>query len=98
MKLQEIYGQIEANKRLIGRMYKGATIDELIVVPVGYETEFKQLYVHTLDAKQALALLTNKIGQLDINAEYQIYAVIGKTYIRQNNALFIININEITLE
>ena len=79
-------------------MYNGATIDELIFVPVGYETEFKELYIHTLDAKQALTLLINEIGQLDINAEYQIYAVVGKLHIRQNNALFIININEINFE
>lgn len=96
MQFHEVDGMIEANKSLIGETFNGAVIDELICIPIGYEAEYKNFYLQTLDAKQALALLIKSIGVFPIDTEYQIYAVLDKSRILTEGVLSCANINEIT--
>ncbi len=97
MRFHEIEGIIESNKSMIGKTFNGATIDELIPIPVGYEEEYKKLYLETLDAEQALALLIKSIGAFLIDSEYQIYAILDKSRLLTEGIFSYANINEIKL-
>ncbi len=97
MRFHELEGIIESNKFLIGKTFKGATIDELIPIPVGYEVEYKKLYVETKNAEYALALLIKSLGVLPTDVEYQIYAVFDKFRLVPNGEFIYANINEINI-
>ena len=97
MRFHEIEGIIESNKFMIGKTFNGATIDDLIPIPVGYEEEYKKLYLETLDAEQALALLIKSIGVFLIDSEYQIYAILDKSRLLTEGIFSYANINEIKL-
>lgn len=97
MRFHEIEGIIESNKSLIGKTFNGSTIDELIPIPVGYEEEYKKLYVETKNAKHTLALLITSLGIFPTDVEYQIYAVLDKFRLVPNGEFIYVNINEINL-
>ena len=82
---------------MIGKTFNGATIDELIPIPVGYEEEYKSLYVETKNGEQAMALLIKSLGVLPTDVEYQIYAVFDKFRLVPNGEFIYANINEIKL-
>ena len=52
----------DANKHLIGKKWKGATIDEIIIAPKDSSSwdEFMKLYFSTLDACQAVLPFINE--------------------------------------
>lgn len=97
MQFQEIAGIIEANKSLLGKRYNGATIDELVCIPVGYEEQYKKLYIETQNAEQTLAMLITSLGILPTDLEYQVYAILDKFRILSNGIFVYININNIKL-
>lgn len=97
MRFNEIEEVIETNNFLIGKTFNGAVIDELICIPVGYEEEYKKLYLETLDAEQALALLIKSIGVFLIDSEYQIYAILDKSRLLTEGIFSYANINEIKI-
>lgn len=97
MQFQEIAGIIEANKSLLGKRYNGATIDELVCIPVGYEEQYKKLYIETQNAEQTLAMLITSRGILPTDLEYQVYAILDKFRILSNGIFVYININNIKL-
>lgn len=94
---QEIAGIIEANKSLLGKRYNGATIDELVCIPVGYEEQYRKLYIETQNGEQTLAMLITSLGILPTDLEYQVYAILDKFRILSNGILVYININNIKL-
>ena len=95
MRFQDIAGAIEANKSLVGKKFKGATIDELICIPVGYELEYKKLYVTIQNAEQTLAKLVELLNISPFDLEYHIYAVFDKYRLTPNGAFVYTDINEI---
>ena len=97
MRFHEIEGIIESNKSMIGKTFNGATIDELIPIPVGYEEEYKKLYLKTQNAEQTLALLIKSIGVFPTDIDYQVYAVLDKFRLVPNGIFVYANINEIKL-
>lgn len=97
MQFQEIAGIIEANKSLLGKRYNGATIDELVCIPVGYEEQYKKLYIETQNAEQTLAMLITSLGILPTDLEYQVYAILDKFRILSKGIFVYININNIKL-
>ena len=97
MRFHEIEGIIESNKSMIGKTFNGATIDELIHIPVGYEEEYKKLYLKTQNAEQTLALLIKSIGVFPTDIDYQVYAVLDKFRLVPNGIFVYANINEIKL-
>ena len=66
----------KANSHLIGKEWKGATIDEIIIVPTDAEqrTKFERLYAQTWDAQSAIEQFTNNDVDLAI--------VCNKSYMR----------------
>lgn len=97
MRFKDIDGIIENNKSLIGKTFKGATIDELVCIPVGYEEQYKKLYIETQNAEQAFAMLITSLGILPTDIEYQVYAVFDKSKIVTDGILTYANINDIKL-
>ena len=95
MQFQEVAGIIEANKFLIGQTFNGATIDELVCIPVGYEEEYKKLYLETQNAEQTLAMLIKLQRIFPTDVEYQIHAVLDKYRLVSNGVFVCTNINEI---
>ena len=95
MRFQDIAGVIEANKSLVGKKFKGATIDELIYIPVGYELKYKKLYVTIQNAEQTLAKLVELLNISPFDLEYRIYAVFDKYRLTPNGAFVYTDINEI---
>lgn len=69
----------EANQHLVGKEWKGATIDEIIIAPTEttLRTEFEKLYVQTLDAQQSIAPF--------VNSDVEVFAVFDKKRIRTQN-------------
>ena len=97
MRFKDIAGIIEANKSLIGKTFKGATIDELVCIPVGHEEQYRRLYIETPNAEQAFAMLITSLGILPTDIEYQVYAVFDKFRIVTEGILTYANINDIKL-
>lgn len=95
MQFKEIAEIIEANQSLIGKTFKGAKIDELICIPIGYEEEYKRLYLTAQNAEQALAMLIKSLRIFPTDVEYQIYAVLDKFRLGPNGEFLYVNINEI---
>lgn len=95
MQFKESAEIIRANQSLIGKTFKGAKIDELICIPIGYEEEYKRLYIITQNAEQTLAMLTKLLGIFPTDLEYQIYAVLDKFRLVPNGEFLYVNINEI---
>ena len=72
---------INNNLHLLGQVYLGQTIDELIIVPTNQQhlQEFEMAYIRLWDAQQAIVPF--------INEDVEVYAIVGKNLIRQANTL-----------
>lgn len=72
---------MEDNRNLIGRIVKGALLDEFVVVPTNPESKakFEMIYIQTLDAQKAIAPF--------ISEDVIVLIVCGKNKIRENNII-----------
>ncbi len=66
----------KANNHLIGKEWKGATIDEIIIVPTDAELrkEYERLYAQTWNAQAAISRF--------VNNDVDIIIVLNKSYMR----------------
>ena len=69
----------EANQHLIGKEWKDATIDDIIIVPTNHNqwADFERLYIQTLNAQKAIVPF--------INSDVDIFVVFNKGHIRTQN-------------
>lgn len=86
---------MDFHKHLLGKKFNGATIDELVCIPVGYEDEYRKCYIKTLNGEQAFGMLIKILGVLPLDADYQIYAVLDKFRLTPNGVLTLVNVDEI---
>jgi len=82
----------DANKHLIGKSYKGAVIDEIIIAPneSNEYDEFLKLYCTSLDAQKSIIPF--------INSNVGVYLVFEKSKIFQMNLVLITSIDELPKE
>ena len=92
MRFEEAFRIVNNNSHLLGQVYLGQTIDELIIVPTNQQhlQKFEIAYVRHWDAHQAIAPF--------INEDVEVYAIIGKNLIRQNNILSFIALQALPRE
>lgn len=81
MRFEQACQIINNNLHLLGQVYLGQTIDELIIVPTNQQhlQVFEMAYIRLWDAQQAIAPF--------INEDVEVYAIVGKNLIRQANTL-----------
>ncbi len=88
----EFYEAIELaknNENLIGKPYKGAIIDEIILVPTDFEeeTKFERLYRRYLDGKIAIAPF--------INSDVLVKCVMNKQSFINNIAFLFVELKDV---
>lgn len=71
----------DANQHLIGKSWKGATIEEIIIVPTDpiQSEEFSRMYIQTLDAQQSIVPY--------MNSDVDVFVVCDKQQIRTQKFL-----------
>ena len=79
MTFDEAQKAIDDNKHLIGKKFRGAKIDEFLIVPTDKKLFeiVQRVYVDTLDAQKAILPY--------VNYDVEVLAICGKQHIRQNS-------------
>lgn len=79
MTFKEALNLIDENKNLIGKKFRGATIDEFLVAPTDsvQRDQFSRLYIDSLNAQQSALPF--------INSDVDVLVVCDKHRIRQEN-------------
>lgn len=92
MEFIEAVKKADANKHLVGKIYKGAVIDEIIIAP-NNEKEFDlflKSYLHTLDAQASIVpFMSSDVG---------VYIIFDKNKIRQENLFPFMTIDKLPQE
>jgi hypothetical protein len=83
---------VEANQHLIGKQWKGAIIDEIIIAPTDSSLRniFEKMYLQTLNAQQSIKPF--------INSDVNVIVVYNKKMIDNNGVMFYGSINDIPEE
>lgn len=92
MNFIEAVKKADVNKHLIGRRYKGAVIDEIIIAPKDCDEydKFLKSYCASLDAQESVLPF--------MNSNVDLYIVFDKSKIHQMNMVFISPIDALPKE
>lgn len=79
----------EANQHLIGKIWKEATIDEIIIAPTDSAlcSEFERLYIQSLNAQKSIVPF--------INSDVEVFVVFDKHRIRTQNLIVYTSIHNL---
>ena len=95
VKFEKIKEIIDGNRHLIGQKVDGATIEELVPIPVVYAEEFKKYYVRYLDAEEAFGHFIKDLGVMSLGKDYEVYAVMDKHRIRTEGVFLSMELEEL---
>lgn len=88
MTFNEALKLIKDNRNLIGRIVKGAPMDEFVVVPTNPESKakFEKIYIQTLDAQKAIAPF--------LSEDVIVRIVCDKKEIRDDNIILYLSLDD----